>query len=129
MYDATERHGTSAGIGPPVLDATAGIAVAGKAAGLSTRRDIARRTTGRTSFTLAATDGGMPINMAMKPMRSTGFPESHGQVMSERLPMPGVGWIMLSRATVPTPCATKFATRAPRCFGPQGCSLTLESHN
>lgn len=90
MYEATERHGTSAGDGPTVLGAAStGIVGAGKAACFSDRRDIARRTTGRTSCTLAATDGGMPINMAMKPIRSTGYPVSHGQVMGDSLPTPG----------------------------------------
>ena len=71
----------SAGDGPPALgDASMSTVGAGKAAGFFARRDITRRTTGRTNCTMAATDAGMPTTIAML--------FSQAQVMGDGLPTP-----------------------------------------
>jgi hypothetical protein len=64
-------------------DAAVGIAVAGKEACFSARRDIARRMTGRPSCTMTTTDAGMPISMATKETKSTGIPVSQPQDMDQ----------------------------------------------
>jgi hypothetical protein len=78
MYEAMERHGTSAADEPPALgDASRGIAVADIAADLSARRDIARRMTGMDS---AIADAGMPSTIPMS--------FSHTHNMGDSLPAP-----------------------------------------
>ncbi len=98
MYEATERHGTSAGDAPHVLgDVFTGTVGVGKATRFSVRRDRARRTTGRTNCTMKATDGGMPINMAMKETKSTGVSVSQAHDMATRVLGPGASGITLLR--------------------------------
>ncbi len=63
----------------------------GWTAGFFARRDIARRTTGRTNCTMKATDAGMPINMAMKETKRTRVSLSQSHDMASRLPGPGAG--------------------------------------
>jgi hypothetical protein len=74
---------------------------AGSAAGLSARRDIARRGTGPANCTMAITDAGMLIKAAMKAMKSAGVPVSHAQDMGSRLPTPGASGMMPRRGNLP----------------------------
>ena len=96
MYEATERHGAVAGDGRPALgDASISTGGAGKAAGFFARRDITRRTTGRTNCTMKATDAGMPIKVAMKATRSAGGSVSQAHDMASRVLGPGASGTIL----------------------------------
>lgn len=90
MYEATERHGASAGDRRPALgDASISIVGVGKAAGFFARRDITRRTTGRTNCTMAATDAGMPTTIAMLFSSSATRSGGSGQLSGMRGHMEG----------------------------------------